>query len=290
MNNFLIVDGNSIACRGAFAKPTLINSKGRETGGTLRFFYMLDKVMKSINATHLVIAFDVSKNNFRKQIDENYKSNRTVKSPSLYDQFNDIKEILNLINIKYVGIEGYEADDIIGSFSSSSMETNNYIFSGDKDVFQLVSENTFVIYPQTGASEFKIIKTDNFKEFYNVEINQFVELKALMGDDSDNIKGVPNCGLKNAEKILNKYGSINNAEAKKEEITGKLGENFRSWLKDKDKTLQLVTIKKDISLPYSYKECEIDIKWEKCISFLEKLECFSLVKRIKEGKMHNVNK
>jgi DNA polymerase-1 len=146
-----------------------------------------------------------------------------------------------------------------------------------------------VIYPKTGSTDFEIVDLINFKEKYDLEVDQFVEFKSLMGDDSDNIAGVKNCGFKNAQKILKTYGSLSNAVLKKDEISGKIGENFRDWIPSMEKTLKLVNIKKDLVLPYNFEDCKIDLKWENSENFLNKLECFSLVKRIKGGKMYNVN-
>ena len=289
-STFLIVDGNSIACRGAFVKPTLTNSFGRETGGTYRFIGMLDKAMKMVRATHVVVAWDVAGDNFRKIIDENYKGNRTKKSDSLYYQFEDIKAILDAIGIKNVGVMGYEADDIIGTYVARSEADKTFILSGDKDVYQLINDNVNVIFPKTGVSDIRIMDKKLFKETFDIEVEQYVEMKALMGDGGDNVKGVENCGQKTAAKWLNQYGSLENLVLNASEIKGKIGENLRAWIPNANKTLELVRIVRTVPVPYDYKELEIDLDWTKAESIFNELEFNSYIKKVHQGGFYNVKK
>lgn len=288
--NFLIVDGNSIACRAAYAKPTLINSKGRETGSPYRFVTMLDSAMKMIRATHVVVAWDVGRENFRTQIDENYKANRETKSSELYVQFEDIKKILTAIGIKHVGIQGYEADDIVGTYVSQSKANNNYIFTGDKDSFQLINENTSVLYPLTGTSELRIYDVERFENEYDIKVDQFIELKALMGDGADNIKGVAKCGQKTATKWLQQYGNIETLINNAHEIKGKIGDSLREWIPESNKTMELVTICRTVPILYDFNECAIDLNWNNAVDVFTELEFNSLIKRIKNGGFYNAIK
>lgn len=289
---FLIVDGNSIACRAAYVQPILTNSKGRETGGTYRFFTMLDSVMKQVRPTHVLVAFDVARENFRTDIDPSYKANREVRSSddSLYYQFEDIKSVLSAIGINHVGIYGYEADDVLGTYAANSTADKNFILTGDKDSFQLITDNTFVLFPQTGASNIKRYDKDAFSEKFGIDVSQFIDMKALMGDDGDNVKGVHKCGEKTAAKWLNAYGNLDSIIENSDSIGGKIGENLRNWIPDARKTVELVTIRKDVPVPYDFKECEIDLQWENALPIFKELDCHSLVKRIAEGKFYNVYK
>lgn len=289
---FLIVDGNSIACRAAFVQPVLTNSKGRETGGTYRFFTILDSVMKQVRPTHIVVGFDVARENFRTDIDPEYKANRPVRSSddTLYYQFEDIKAILSKVGINHVGMFGYEADDVLGTYVANSKADKNFILTGDKDSFQLINDNTFVLFPQTGASNIKKYDKEVFKEKFEINVSQFIDMKALTGDDGDNVKGVVKCGQKTAAKWLNKYGDLESIIENSGEIKGKIGENLRDWIPNASKTVELVTIKKDVPVPYDFKECEIDLQWKNAIPIFEELECNSLVKRALGGKFYNVFK
>lgn len=289
-NTFLIVDGNSIACRAAYAKPTLMNSKGRETGGPFRFVTMIDSAMKMIRATHVLVAWDVGKENFRTQIDETYKANRESKSSELYVQFEDIKKILNAIGIKHVGIQGYEADDVVGTYVTNSEANNNYVFTGDRDSFQLINENTSVLYPLTGTSDLRTYDVETFEKEYNIRVDQFTELKALMGDGSDNIKGINKCGQKTATKWLQQYNDIKTLIANAHEVKGKIGESLREWIPDANKTMELVTICRTAPVPFEFSECEIDLNWNNAVDIFTDLEFNSLIKRVKNGGFYNVSR
>lgn len=290
MDKFLIIDGNSIICRAAFASSILSNSMGRETGGTYRFIAMLDKAMKVIQPTHVVVAFDIEGSNFRKNIDKNYKSNREKMSFSAKIQNEDVKTILSLIGIKYVSLEGYEADDIVGTYVSKSKADKNFVLSGDRDLFQLIDEKTSVIYPEVGMSKFKTFDLEAFKAEYGIEINQYIYLKSLIGDDSDNIKGVSGCGLKTASKLLKKYNDIDTIIKNKNNLTAKLKENFSEWQPYFDKALSIFTIVRDLDVPYSYDDCKIELFWEKAESIFNELEFYSFIKKMKGGKFYNVDK
>ena len=284
----LVVDGNSIACRGAFVKPELTNSKGRETGGSYRFFSMLDKAMRMVRATHVVVGWDVGGKTFRSDIDESYKANRTPKGDSLYHQFDDIKIILDAIGIKHVGIEGYEGDDIVGTYASILGPERIFVFSGDKDNYQLIDDRTKVLYPLTG-SEMKIIDEEVFEKQYNIKVEQFVEMKALMGDGGDNVKGIEKCGEKTAAKWLNTYGDLENIILNASDIKGKIGENLRNWIPNAHKTRELVRINRTVNVPYAYDDLKINLKWENAEPIFRELEFFSHIKKAKQGGFYNVS-
>jgi DNA polymerase-1 len=286
----LIVDGNSIGCRGAFAPPMLINSKGRETGGTMRFFTMVESVMKLVRATHVVVAWDVSKETFRNGIDSEYKANRTPMHEGLYNQFADIKSICDKIGIKHVGIYGYEADDVVGTYAFNSKADKTFIYTGDKDSFQLINETTSVVFPKTGATDIKIWTKEVFEETYDIPVEKFVELKALMGDGGDNVKGILKCGEKTGVKLLKQYGSMEGVVEHAGEIKGKLGENVREWAPTANRTLELVTIRRDVPVPYDYKDCEINLDWQNAKEIFEELEFNSLLRRLAKGGFYSGQK
>ncbi|AEO93933.1 gp690 [Bacillus phage G] len=284
----LVVDGNSIACRGAFVKPTLTNSKGRETGGSFRFFSMLDKAMRMVRATHVVVSWDVGGQTFRNVIDETYKANRLPKGDSLYHQFDDIKLILDAVGIKHVGIQGYEGDDIVGTYASVIGPDKIYVFSGDKDNFQLIDDNVRVLYPLTG-SEMRTVDREYFEKSYGIKVEQFVDMKTLMGDGGDNVKGIEKCGEKTAAKWLNTYGDLENIILNAGDIKGKIGENLRSWIPDAYKTRDLVRIDRTVEVPYKYEDLKIDLKWEEAEPIFRELEFFSYIKKAKQGGFYNVS-
>lgn len=284
---FLIIDGNSMACRAAFVKTGLKTSTGRETGGTNIFVSMLDSFLKKHQPTHIVVAWDVSKKNFRTEIDPNYKANRESKSYDLYMQFEDIKKILDAIGIKYVGVYGYEADDVIGTYVHLSKADENIILSGDKDSFQLIDEKTKVYYPKTGITNLEIIDEKVFEEKFGIPVSKYIDLKTLMGDDGDNVPGVEKCGQKTAVKWLQQYGSLEEIIKNADQIKGKIGENLRKWIPKAEINKKLVTINRNVPVPFTFEECEItSINWENARPIFQELEFAKHIERLNERKFY----
>lgn len=294
MEKFLIIDGNSIAYRAAVAcnkDRELINSKGRITGGTFRFINILNKILEMSMPTHVIVCFDTSKHTFRHDLYSQYKSNRNNKNEGLYKQFDDIKTVLELIGIKHDNVLNYEGDDLVGTYHKISKADKNFILSGDADIFQLIDENTFVIFPKVGVSEVSVLNLDRFKNRFNIDISQYIDYKCLLGDKSDNIPGLPKCGEKSVQKLLNKYNNIDNIllhlEDDSKDIRGwkNLSKSLKDWSCNYNIVKQLVTIRKDVPVKYTYDDCKVKIDWENCIPFLQELECNSIIKRIKGGKL-----
>ncbi|MFW6242948.1 MAG: 5'-3' exonuclease, partial [bacterium] len=220
---FLIIDGNSIACRAAFAHnpkwgDDLQTSDGKLTGATYRFFTMFDKMLLKLKPTHIVVCWDTGGDTFRNDLDKNYKANREKKNEDLYEQFSDIKRILESVGIKNVSIIGYEGDDIVGTYSALSKADHTYVVSGDKDNFQLAKENITIAYPKHGFYDVDYITPEYIEEKYDIDYNQFVDMKALMGDKGDNIPGIDGCGEKTAIKLLKYYGDAKSVAYNKDNI------------------------------------------------------------------------
>lgn len=287
MTKFMIIDGNSMACRAAFAKRDMATSYGRETGGTNIFVGMIDSLLKKYEPTHMVVGWDVSRDTFRRQIDPEYKANRDSKSHNLYMQFEDIKRILDAIGIKYVGVYGYEADDVIGTYVTISQADENMVLSGDKDSFQLVDDKTNIYYPKMGVTNIEIVNHQVFEEKFEIPVAQFLDLKALMGDGGDNIIGIEKCGQKTAVKWLKEFGSLEGVVANADNIKGKVGENLRTWLPRADINKQLVTIKRDVPVPFTFEECEITkVDWENARPIFEELEFNKIIEKLDGGKFY----
>jgi DNA polymerase-1 len=293
---FLVVDGNSMACRAAFAHnskmgPDLMTSTGRLTGATLRFFNMFDKVLHLVRPTHIVVAWDVDHVTFRNALDESYKGNREHKDDSLHIQFSDIKKILTAIGINNVGVQGYEADDIIGTYVTLSNADKTYIVSGDRDSFQLVNDKTCVIYPLHGFTDIEFITPDYVLQKYEVPVDKFVDLKALMGDSGDNVRGIDNCGEKTAAKLINHYGSAESVANNAETIDLKgINKNVKAgimeWAPRSNIVKQLVTIRKDVPVPYDFNECQVKLNWKNAENIFKELEFSSLIKKLRNGEFY----
>lgn len=300
MTKFLIIDGNSIGFRAASAKPPfmdeLVDSSGKITGGTYRFINILNKTLEMIKPTHVIIGFDTSGRTFRHDIDPEYKANRTNSDDkeAIYVQFNDMKRVLDAIGIKHDNTLCYEGDDIVGTYSKLSYADRNFILSGDKDVFQLITGNTDVIFPIKGVSEVAIYNEKKFYDRFGINVEQYIDFKSLVGDAGDNVKGLDGCGDKTAMKLLNKFGNIenimSNLNTENKDIRGwkKLSEKLGKW--DYSKTRSLVTIKNDSPVKYNFDDCKINLDWKNAIPLFDELEFYTFVKKIREGKFYGSRK
>lgn len=211
-DKFLIIDGNSIMNRAFYGIKLLSTKDGTYTNavyGFLNIYYMIKEMLEP---TYVAVAFDISRPTFRHEMYKEYKAGRKSMPDELRPQMDLIKDILRAMNIPILEIEGYEADDILGTVTNENSKRNifTYILTGDKDSLQLVSENSSVVMPSTkmGKTEYTIYTPEVLKEKMNVEPYQIIELKALMGDKSDNIPGVPMVGEKTATSLLELYKNL----------------------------------------------------------------------------------
>ena len=256
MDKLLIVDGNSIANRAFYALPFLSNHNGQPSGAVFGFANILIKIIGELSPTHLVIAFDHARKTFRNEIYPEYKMQRKSTPEELISQFPLIKQMLSAMKIKTIEESGIEADDIIGSISKSC-DCTKIILSGDRDLLQLIDDNTSVWLTKKGVSEVDKVDKDKIKEEFEITPEQVIELKALMGDTSDNIPGVSGVGEKTAKALILEYGSLDNVYKNIESIRPKLQEKL---INDKEiayisKTL--ATIKTDCDINFNLEECKI---------------------------------
>src|SRR3989344_7280288 len=209
---FILIDGNALVHRAYHVMPSLTRSDGTPTGAVQGFFSMILKIIQELKPAHIAIAFDSPSPNFRKQLFTQYQSQRPAMESDLSPQFGIIQKILGKAKISVYAVEGLEADDIIGTIAEKAKETGHlvYILTGDRDMLQLVNHKTKVLAPVKGISEMILYDEDKVKEKYGITPEQFVELKALMGDSSDNYPGVSGIGPKTAANLINEYGSVSN--------------------------------------------------------------------------------
>lgn len=217
MEKLIIVDGNSLFNRAFYALPLLSNSKGQFTGAVFGFANMLIKIIQEQKPTHMVVAFDHARKTFRNEIYPEYKGTRKPMPDELRVQLEPLKQMIDLMGIKRIEIEGIEADDIIGTISKkTSLDT--YILSGDRDLFQLIDDTTKVIFTKKGITEIEMLSNDTLKTLYGYTPKQVPDLKGLMGDTSDNIPGVAGVGPKTALSLLEKYENLENIILNVEEL------------------------------------------------------------------------
>ena len=218
----VLIDGHSILNRAYFGIPDLTNSEGTHTNAIYGFLNILFKTLDEEQPSYLEVAFDLSAPTFRHKKYADYKGNRKPMQPELREQVPILKELLRDMQIPVVTKEGYEADDILGTLSVQAQEKglDVRILSGDRDLLQLATDKVHLILPKTKktGTELFFYDADAVKEQYQVTPKEFIDVKALMGDSSDNIPGVPGIGEKGATKLIAQYHSVENVYAHLEEV------------------------------------------------------------------------
>ncbi len=263
MSKLLLVDGNSIINRAFFAvigRAPMTAPDGTPTGALNGFFNTLLSVKDEINPDKICVLFDLKAPTFRHKMYPDYKAQRKGMMPELSAQMPIAKEILDLIGIKRMEMEGYEADDLIGTLSllGANQGDKVFILSGDHDDFQLIDDNVSVILPQSGKGKPPRVLFDRemFEETYKVKPEVFVYVKALMGDNSDNIKGVEKVGEKTAFKLIADYGSIDGIFDNLDKLTPSLRSHVSESRELIDMNIKLCTILRDVPVPYGPEQTE----------------------------------
>ncbi len=255
MDNFVLVDGNSIMNRafyGIMGSKMLTTSDGKYTNAVYGFLAILFKLIEDTNPKYIAVAFDLKAPTARHKLYEGYKANRKGMPDELAEQMPLIKEILRAMNIDIVEKEGYEADDVLGTLSRYGEKQGLHvtILSGDRDTFQLATDNVSIRIPRTkgGKTETDIFDRQKIIETYGIEPKQLIEVKGLQGDSSDNIPGVPGIGEKTALSLIQKYGSIDNLYDKIEKNEDDLKGKQREKIKDNQELAELSKILGTINL------------------------------------------
>ncbi len=278
MDKFLIVDGNSIANRAFYALPFLSNHEGKASGAVFGFANILIKLIIEQKPTHIAVAFDHARKTFRNEIYADYKGQRKPTPPELISQFPVIKEMLNTMNIKTFEYENIEADDIIGTLTKRCV-CQKIILSGDRDLLQLINENTFVWLTKKGVTEVAKMDLETLKEEFGLAPSQVIELKGLMGDASDNIPGVKGVGEKTAHSLLEEYQTIDGIYENIGKISGKLKEKLVDGKNDAYMSKTLATIKTDCDFPFNLDDCKLVFPFsEKVSEFFSAWDFTSLIK------------
>ena len=224
MKKILLIDGNGLIFRAYFdtAQRMSMNNQGVPTNAIYLFSSILMRLLEKRDFDDIMVALDSPGKKFRHKEYQNYKANRKEVPLELKLQFEPIKEFLNICNIKTIEIEGYEADDIIGTITSHAKEHNVKIevYTGDKDLLQLINDNTIINMMHKGLSEVEPFDEAHLKEVLGIRPLQIIDVKSLMGDTSDNIPGVKGVGEKTAYDLIAKYDSLNGIYEHIEEIKG----------------------------------------------------------------------
>ncbi|MDO4339480.1 MAG: DNA polymerase I [Eubacteriales bacterium] len=273
----LLIDGHSILNRAFYGLPDLTNSEGQHTGAVYGFLNILFRILEEEKPDYLTVAFDVHAPTFRHKMYEAYKGTRKAMPEELREQVPLIKEMLTAMGVKIVTMEGYEADDLLGTLArkSEALGMDVTILSGDRDLLQLATEKVMIRLPKTsrGKTTIEDYHAQQVLEKYQVTPPQIIELKALMGDSSDNIPGIPGVGEKTATKMVVEFGSIENAYAHLEEVKpNKARESLRAHYDMASLSKALATINTDSPLEFSYEQAKMNNLYTK--------EAYELCKRL----------
>lgn len=246
MEKLVLIDGNSLINRAFYATPPLSDKKGNPTNAVYGFTNMLVKIISDIKPTNILVAFDRREPTFRHKLFDGYKGTRKPMPEDLRPQVLLLKEVLDTIGITRFELAGYEADDIIGTLAKK-FNVETIIITGDKDSFQLVDDTTSVYFTKRGISDIEEYNAKNFTEKTGIVPKQVIDMKATMGDSSDNIPGILGVGEKTALSLIQTYGDIETLYEHTEDLKGKLLEKV---LNGKDSAFMskiLATI--DVNVP-----------------------------------------
>ena len=284
MKKIVLVDGNNLLFRSYYATAyqgvIMKNSKGFPTNALYGFINMMKKIINEENPSYILVAFDKGKT-FRHEKYTEYKAGRAAMPEELKLQFPKAKEVLDAMGIKSFEIDNYEADDIIGTLSKVVDEEDEFIatiVSSDKDLLQLISDEVTVkLLKQTGHI---MMTKEEFKNTYKVDPIRMIDLKALMGDSSDNIPGVKGIGEKTAINLLSKYGSLDNLYENIDSVTGKTKEKLLLDKENAYKSFDLATIYREVPLNFSLEDCKYNGEdRDKLYELLKEFEFHSLIKK-----------
>lgn len=261
-NLLVAVDGHSLMHRAFYALPPMNAPTGEPTNAVYGFLNMLLKAIGMLSPTHVLVVFDRHEPTFRSEAYGEYKATRKPMPDDLRPQFPLLRDALKAMGIQTYDKAGLEADDLLGIFSR--MAENEHmracLISGDRDILQLVSDDVSVMLTKKGVQETVMYDPEKFREDYGLAPTQLIEVKALMGDSSDNIPGVPGIGEKSALALITEYGSLENALAHVHEIKGKLGERLRDNAESARMSRMLAEIRREDSVERSVSDCAFDAK------------------------------
>ena len=285
----MLIDGNSIVNRAFYGVPLLTNNEGRYTNGVYGFLNIMFKLLDEEHPDYLAVAFDLKAPTFRHKTFDGYKGNRKGMPDELREQMPLLKEVLKIMNIPVFEQEGYEADDILGTLSALA-EKNDVlpvVVSGDRDLLQIAGEKLKVRIPKTkgGKTETEDYYAADVIEKYGVTPTEFIDMKALMGDTSDNIPGVPGIGEKTAAKIIQQYHDIETAIAHAAEIKPKkASENLAEFQEQARLSKFLATIVRDMPLEWNTEHFKIrDMFNAEAYELVKRLEFKSMFSRFEKA-------
>ena len=261
MEKLVLIDGNAIIHRAYHALPkTMTNRKGQPTNAVYGFTTTLIKVLEDLKPEYIAASFDLAGPTFRHEHYKEYKATRVKSDQELYDQIPKVKEIVETMHIPIYEKAGFEADDCLGTIveKMKSKDVEVYIVSGDKDIFQLINGKVFVYSLRKGLSQMQVIDHDNIQLEYGLDPHDFIDLKALAGDPSDNIPGVPGIGPKTATDLIQRFDTMEKMYEVIEtaDIKPRIKDLLINYKEQAFMSHKLATIHRDVPIDFDLEKCK----------------------------------
>ncbi|MFH0943305.1 MAG: 5'-3' exonuclease H3TH domain-containing protein [Candidatus Beckwithbacteria bacterium] len=287
MKRLVLIDGHALVFRAYYAYPSsLTTPEGEQINAVYGFASMLLTIIKDLHPEYLAMAFDLDKPTFRHQEFVGYKAQRPEVDVELKDQLERVREVVRTLNIPIFEVEGFEGDDVIGTLACQAKnikdEIETVIVTGDKDALQLVDNGRVLVYvPARGKVEARIYDEAAVEEKMGVEPEQLIDLKALAGDSSDNIKGVSGIGPKTAVEMIKKFGSVEKIYENLDKLSPAILKKMTEGFEDAVRSKRLVTIVCDVPLSLDLRACLIkDYDQKKVVKLFTGLGFKSLIKKL----------
>lgn len=285
---YALIDGKSVFYRGYYAMPNLSTSDGRPTGGVYGFAALALELVRLIQPDYVAVAWDKPKTNIRrrKAIYDGYKANRHPAPPDFYAQIPILEELLSALGWPLYQADDYEADDIMGTLSQAANQKgiHTILVSSDLDMLQLIDDDTEVYALKKGLSNLEKFDVAAFEDKYHIKVNQFLDLKSLKGDSSDNIPGVPGIGEKTALSLLQKYDTLDGVYEHIDEITGAVHNKLVAGRDSAYMSRELAKIWCDAPIPLDLTAADVNkLDRSKLLQMLQGLQFISLIRRLPEN-------
>ncbi|MFH1534237.1 MAG: 5'-3' exonuclease H3TH domain-containing protein [Nitrospirota bacterium] len=294
MKKIILIDGNAVIHRAFHALPPFKTSQGEQVNAVYGFSSILLNLLNYEKPEYIAVSFDLKGPTFRHEEYKEYKATRKKAPDELYSQIPRIKDIVRAFEIPIYEIEGFEADDVLGTLAKQiekKEDIKTYIFTGDMDTLQLVTEKTMVLSPARGIKEPIIYDVQKVLSKYGLKPSQVPDMKGLQGDSSDNIKGVAGVGAKTAKTLLQKYGNLENIYDHLDEITGKVHDNLKNDKENAFFSRKLATIVTDVPIELDIEECRThEYDKEKILTLFGELEFKTLMGRLTKFNNHSKEK
>ena len=282
----VIIDGNSLLYRAFYALPLLQNRRGEHTNAVYGFTNMLLKLIDEENPDYIAVAFDPPKPTFRSRIDGSYKAQREKAPPELGEQILRTHQILEAMRIPVFEVEDFEADDVIGTLADQFTDKGHEvtIVSGDADLLQMLGDRVTVMMTKKGITQMERYDRERLKEEYGLEPRQIIDYKALKGDSSDNIPGVPGIGEKTARSLIEEYDTLDNIYDNIGRLKKKTAANLKDYRDQLYTGRELVTLRRDVPFDIDWEQCRYrEPDYESLVALFNELEFKSLVKKLRQA-------